>query len=429
MAKHSNARLLEQLLGIGRQMTETRALEPLLSYAVDVALELLNAQFGYLILIQHDGSLDFRVARDRNGNHIPDPGRQISQTILYRVIETRKYVRTASAVSDASFANAESVNELELKSVLCVPLISLGVAIGVIYLENRVEYDLFNEEDVEPLLYLAGHAAVCIQNAIISDELDELSRQRIDELTQTGIARKLITDELQVALEKERTRILHSFIQDASHQFKTPLAVIKTSVDLLNRKIDTDQHGNYLERIHTQVDTIVKLVDSLNLLANLDTDMERYFKRDNLALIVRDMREVLAQRAYQKGITVEEYSGKQVVEVELMQDLARQAIGKVLENAIQYTQPGGTISLDVIETDEAGHVVIADTGSGILPGELPLVMTRFYRGDKAGTTRGLGLGLPIARKIMQAHGGTIHIDSKPGKGTRVELVFPKSGGD
>ncbi len=428
MTKHYNSKLLSQLLGIGRQMTETRALEPLLTYAVDVSLELLDAQHGFLALLMKDGSLDFRVARDRNGNNVVDPINEISRTILYRAIETKRYVLTASAVSDESFAKAESVNALELRSVLCVPLISLGVAIGVIYIENRDKSDLFTEADADPLSYLAGHAAVCIQNAMLSEELDELSHQRIDDLTRPGDDNAIFSGEVQATIDRERSRILASFIQDTAHQFKTPLAVIKTSVDLLGRKIDKTQHGNYLDNIHLQVGTIVKLVDSLNLLAKLDTEIEHTFHEDNLALIVHDMWEVLVQQALQKGIDMTEYAGNQVVEVYLMQDLARQAIGKVMENAIMYTEPGGTITLDVIETEDAGHIVISDTGIGILPEDMPKVMTRFFRSDKAGTTRGLGLGLTIAQKIMQAHGGAIHIDSQPDEGTRVELIFPKSRG-
>lgn len=333
-----NSKLLSQLPEIGQRMREIRATEPLLAYVVDISLELLQAQFGFLVLIDDDGRLDFRIAHDEDGHYIPDPETQISRTIMYHVIEMKKYVLTAKAVSDSNFENAESVNALSLRSVLCVPLISLGTAIGVIYLENRDVDNLFQDADVEPLLFLAGHAAASIHNAILKEELEQLSRQRIDDLIKLSEDGELPSDVLQIAIEKERSRILGYFIQDVSHQFRTPLAVIKTSVDVLSRKVNPELTGNYIPRIHEQVNTVVKLVDSLSLLAKLDMNIERNFQEDDLALIVHDMWEVLIQQAYRKGVEVTSFAGSQVVEVPLIQDLARKAIGKILENAIMYTE-------------------------------------------------------------------------------------------
>lgn len=424
MTTNENSKLLRQLLDIGRQMAETRALEPLLVYAVDVTLELLNAQYGFLVLLDGNGGLDFPVARDRQGNNIDEPETQISKTIIYRVINDMKHQRIASATGDEQFGNARSVKDLSLRSVLCVPLISRGTAIGVIYLENRQEYDLFTEDDVEPLQYLAGHAAVCIQNAILNEQLEH-QVLRMDEITQLVMSGEVPSDVLENALEKERGHILYSFIRDASHQFRTPLAVIKTSVDLLKRKIDTTRFGNYLDRIAGQVNTIVSLVESLNFLAKLESDVDRDFVREDMRLLLRDMWEVMSQRAEIKKVEIRYSVPDYPVHLAIIPNYARQALSQVVENAITYTDSGGTITLDLLENDESVQLIISDTGQGITEEDLSQVLERFFRGDKAGTTRGLGLGLSIADSIMRIHGGEITIKSIVDEGTKVFLTFPK----
>lgn len=425
--KHSdNSQLLRRLLDIGRQMAETRALEPLLIYAVDVALELLNAQYGFIVLNHFDDHLHFKVARDNFGNTISEPKTQVSRTILYRVMERKDYVLTASAVSDSSFGGATSVSMLELKSVLCVPLISQGDVIGAIYLENRSEYDLFQENDVEPLQYLASHAAVCIQNVMLNTELERVSIEHIRKITEISDSNDVPSEQIEEIVKQERIRILRNFIQNASHQFRTPLSVINTSVDILRRKIDTDKYGNYLDRIRVQINTMVRLVDSLNLLSKLDAGIGRDYTPlpENLVLIVHEMASVMMKQAHQKQIRFQHLLDEEEIVIPIVQDYVRQVIAQVLENALQYSEMGDLVTIQVVDNDDTVSIIVKDTGIGIDQDHLPHLKTRFYRVDEAGTTRGLGLGLTIAEKIMQLHNGNIIIKSEFGQGTEVELIFP-----
>lgn len=423
-----NPQLLLRLLDIGRQMAETEALEPLLIYAVDVALDLLNGQYGFIILNTMDDHLHFQVARDSYGNNIQNPETQVSRTILYRAMENREHVLTASAITDSNFGRATSVSSLELKSVLCVPLISQGDVIGAIYLENRSEYDLFRDEDVLPLQYLASHAAVCIQNALLNDELERLSIKHIREIEKiTDDKAAIPSATVDAIVKKEGTRILRNFMQDSSHQFRTPLANITLSVDILRRKIDTDKYGEYLERILLQINIMVGLVDNLHLLSKLDASIQDDYvlEADNLVLITHEMWEVMQKQAHQKQVRFNHIITNENVIVPVAQEYIRKALEQIIINSLQYTTSGGLITLDVIEDDKTARIVVKDTGIGIKEDDLPKLKTRFFRVDTVGTTRGLGLGLTIAEKIMQLHGGQLMIDSEFGQGTIVELIFPK----
>ena len=423
-----NSQLLLRLLDIGRQMAETQALEPLLVYAVDVALELLNGQYGFIVLATIDDYLHFQVARDNKGNNIPNPETQVSRTILYRAMDTREHVLTASAISDSKFGGATSVSALELKSVLCVPLISQGDVIGAIYLENRSEHDIFHVGDVQPLQYLASHAAVCIQNALLNAELERVSLNHIREIDNMRDNDAVPRETVDMIVKTERTRILRNFMQNASHQFRTPLSVINTSVDILRRKIDTEKYGEYLDRkIRIQINVMVRLVDSLNLLSKLDAGIEDNYTLTpaNLVLIAHEIRQVMQKHAHQKQIRFQHLIDEEDIVAPVAQDYVRQAIEQVLENSLQYTKSGDLITIQVVDNEDTASIIIKDTGMGVEQDNLPKLTTRFFRLDIAGTTRGLGLGLTITEKIMQLHSGELIIDSEFGQGTSVELIFPK----
>jgi diguanylate cyclase (GGDEF)-like protein len=177
-----NAEMLEKLLDISREMAENRDLDPLLRYAIRVALELCNGEYGYLVLLNEDGTLDFRVKQDRQGAELVKPASQISRTIFEKVIAGRKPKIIADASFDPDYRDAESVISLRLRSVMCIPLISRGAPLGAIYIENRSHRDLFSQEDLKPMEYFAAQAAVAIENAMLNIDLEARVAQRTVEL-------------------------------------------------------------------------------------------------------------------------------------------------------------------------------------------------------------------------------------------------------
>ncbi len=173
---------LKNLLNISLQMAQTRSLGPLLEYAMQSALKLVGATYGYLILLNADGSLDFRVNMDKEGQPIDNPETQVSRTILDKVIKEKKPRVILDALGDHSFGTADSVIALKLRSVMCVPLTTYRQVLGVIYVENRAGAHIFKDEDVEPLTYFASQAAVFIENAILNQDLESQVKARTAEL-------------------------------------------------------------------------------------------------------------------------------------------------------------------------------------------------------------------------------------------------------
>jgi diguanylate cyclase (GGDEF)-like protein/PAS domain S-box-containing protein len=179
-----NQETLHKLLEISRNMAENRFLDPLLEYAIDVALELFGAEYGYLVIRREGGAIDVRVRKDKFGNQLEIPSEHLSKTILEKVFETRAPVLTADAIVDPNFQVSQSVKSLRLRSVMCVPLLSHENILGAIYIENRSEKGVFKKSDLLPLQYLAAQAAVSIENALINEELEARVSQRTAELNQ-----------------------------------------------------------------------------------------------------------------------------------------------------------------------------------------------------------------------------------------------------
>lgn len=426
-----DTQLLKQLLDVSRQMAETRDLDPLLHYAMDIALELFDAERGYLVLVNRDATLDFPVKRDRSGRDIAKPEAEISTTILQRVVTDGKAIVTASAMEE--FDDSISISDLQLRSVVCVPLTTHNHVIGALYLENRSANSIFSKKALEPLEFFASLAAVSIENAMLNAELEALSRERAEDVRtlneifqhqalERGIVEKRVLEEV---LERERTRVIANFIQDASHHFRTPLAIINTNVDIVNRKMGENPYTNYFASIRGQVNAIVDLVDTLNYMVNLDSVTIGNITRLDLNDIAREMVQVKQPSANQKRITMAFEAADSAVYISGNLEYVRQALGRLLDNAITFTLERGKIQIRVYDTPKHQIIEVDDNGAGIATHELPHIFKRFYRTDKAGTTRGFGLGLSIVQRIMELHEGAVDCHSEIDKGSIFRMIFPK----
>lgn len=174
--------ILLRILDVSRRMAERRAFLPLLTYIIDEAMSLAGAERGYVVLVNPDGSLAFRIARDQHGQPVVQAEDQISTSVLRKVVDSGEPLILRDAMEDMNFAAARSVMSLNLRSIICVPLISYGKAIGAIYLENRSVRGRFKEAALTPMVLFANQSAVAIENAVINDDLETLVAARTHEL-------------------------------------------------------------------------------------------------------------------------------------------------------------------------------------------------------------------------------------------------------
>ncbi len=236
----------------------------------------------------------------------------------------------------------------------------------------------------------------------------------------------------QLAIEKERGTLLTGFIRDVSHEFANPFSVIKNSAYLVQHVADPVRRKRYLDLINGQLFHLEKLVAGMLTMSRLDSGIpfERATIDFHIALPI--VQTGLAHMLAEKNLTlVTAYTngapGPLPDDFPTLTGDPRfmhTALHNLLENAILYTPAGGTITLRASHTSAQITFDLIDTGIGIAPDDLPHIFERFYRVNKARTERGAGLGLPIARAIIERHGGTLTADSRLGAGSTFRIELP-----
>jgi PAS domain S-box-containing protein len=229
---------------------------------------------------------------------------------------------------------------------------------------------------------------------------------------------------IELGVEKQRVHLLSQFVQDASHEFYTPLSVMNTQLYLLAKRLPEEvPMDDSLATLREQTGTIHELVQALVLMTKLDSirslTMRSYRLNALVTQTVDDMRQQIESKKQHLHV---EMSNKPVL-VLCDAEKLRLAIKEVVDNAHRYTPEGGNIVLRLFRREEQAILEVRDTGSGMSPEVQERVFERFYREDTAHSTRGFGLGLSIAKRIMDLHYGQITIHSTPKLGSTFRMIL------
>lgn len=221
------------------------------------------------------------------------------------------------------------------------------------------------------------------------------------------------------------------FVAEVSHELKTPLTTIRTYTEtLLNGYLDDKRTAvKFLNTVQDEADKMTALVQNLLILSRFD--MQKVENRKELFSIdelLRRLENTFALEAEQKGLTLEYNRTTALPEIYADQYQIERAIKNIISNSIKYCSKGDKIKIFAGNLYNNVYIKIEDTGKGIPKNDLEHVFERFYRVDKARSREkgGTGLGLPIAKEIIESHGGTIQIESEFGSFTRVTINLPVS---
>lgn len=233
---------------------------------------------------------------------------------------------------------------------------------------------------------------------------------------------------LALAVEREKVNVLQRFIGDVSHDLRTPLSVIRTNAYLLPRIDDIDKRQKVADAIEHETTRLQQMIEDLLDLSRLDkADTARYrFIIGSCNAAVSEAVEEMRTLALQKRHSLHADLAEDLRPIGYDRDEFKRMLKHLLHNAIAYTPEGGAITVTTRNSDGQVEIMVSDTGMGIAPADQPLVFERFYRADQArsASTGGVGVGLTIARKIAQAHGGTVDLSSEVDKGTMVRIRIP-----
>jgi signal transduction histidine kinase len=220
---------------------------------------------------------------------------------------------------------------------------------------------------------------------------------------------------------------MRRFMGDAAHELKTPIAVLRARTDVaLQRPRGGEEYQEILGAVSNEAERLGNLVENMLLLARADAGQWPVQKvKVFLDDVLMDAATAASALGSSKNVHVEL---ENVDEVAVQGDptLLRQLFMILLDNAITFTPEGGKVTALAEKNGRSCHVVIRDTGVGIPTSALPHVFERFFRADPARVRGGAGLGLSIARWIVDAHRGHITVDSAEGSGTTVRVSFPSA---
>ena len=215
------------------------------------------------------------------------------------------------------------------------------------------------------------------------------------------------------------------FSANVSHELKTPLTSISGYAEIMmNGLVRPEDVRGFSERIYNEASRLIVLIEDIIRLSKLDEGGGEIEKEEvDLYELTREVCSRLSHKAEKHSVHVE-VTGESVTITGVRQVL-NEMIYNICENAIKYNRPGGSVTVWVGNTLSGAKVIVTDTGIGIPEDQIERVFERFYRVDKSHSreTGGTGLGLSIVKHGALLHGATIHVDSKLGKGTRMELTF------
>lgn len=222
----------------------------------------------------------------------------------------------------------------------------------------------------------------------------------------------------------EERDAIKALIADISHQTKTPVSNILLYAQLLGEQPLTGDGVIAVEALTTQAQKLNFLIDSLVKISRLETGIIAVHpKPQALAPLLAEAAIQVGPKGAEKGLEIRFLETE--AEAAFDRKWTGEALSNLLDNAVKYTPPGGTVTVSAAENELFCRVDVADTGPGIPEEEQAKIFTRFYRSPTVSDQDGVGLGLYLAREIVAAEGGYIKVASTPGRGSVFSIFLPR----
>ncbi len=241
------------------------------------------------------------------------------------------------------------------------------------------------------------------------------------------IARRRADDSrVELAIDHEKLGMLRTFVANISHDFKTPLAVLSTSLYLLEHTTDPAKQRQRIEVMQRHIEYMNRLIQDLLMMSRLEHLPPNMAHDIRLNRLVEQALVRLQVAIENKHLHVQYELSADLPDIRGSQAELFRAVTNLIENAVNFTPDGGTITLVTSADSTHVHVQISDTGIGISAEDLAHIFDHYYRGDVANTyaQTGTGLGLAIVKRVVDLHGGTITVSSEVGVGTTFDVALP-----
>ena len=231
---------------------------------------------------------------------------------------------------------------------------------------------------------------------------------------------------LGVETERQRVKVLADFIRDTSHDLRTPITAIITGLYLVGKIADKEQQLEKIAGINQQLFYLTRVLDQLQFMAVLDSTFELELQLENINRMVMSVSDLASSQISSKNLNLTLDLQDNLPHIFLNSDMMEKAITNLLDNALQFSSHGGSV---VVSTRQDGASVVLEIhndGIGIDADQIPSIFERFFKADSARRSMagGAGLGLPMAKRIIDLHHGTVAVRSTPGAETVCTVSLP-----
>jgi signal transduction histidine kinase len=401
---------IERLVEASRLLNQAMELEPFLQSIVDFARELTLSTASSIFLYEEETGLLKFVAAPRSQKEslkrirvpldISVAGRAYTQTKPIIVQDAR--------LEPLIYREVDQVLDFETISILAVPILYGDQTLGVMEAVNKTGNAHYTEEDVAILETLAAYAAIALFSTALMEEV-HLAHQNLEELE----------------------RMKSDFIAIASHELRTPLGLVLGHATTLQ---EANKDKSLSPQLKVMVRSAERLKEIIEQMSNLNAEQvgkaRVHRSQVSISQLIQEVCSSFTKAARHKNITlsIEVPSANLVVEAD--PEKISLALGNIIENALTFTDDNGHVWVRAERVPGHVRVSVIDNGIGIPAKDLHRVFDRFFQVESHATRRhgGMGLGLSVAKVMVEMHGGQIWAESVEGKGSNFSFLLPAGSG-
>jgi signal transduction histidine kinase len=396
---------LERLLEVVRGLTTAPDLETFLQSVITEATELTNSELASILEYDEAAEeLRFLAVHWFQRDLLRPLGVPLEDSAagwVYR--KGQPLIIQDVKVDKRHFKVIDRVTNHITHSLAAVPLMVRGEVVGVLEALNKKDDAHYTEEDLTILATLGALAAQAMQNGTLR--------------------RKVKAAAVELA---ELERLKTDFIAITSHELRTPLGLILGHATFL-RELASGEYSEQLDVIIRNATRLKEIVENLSDVDNIQKGAAKIrSQKVSLAKLAQDVILTFQDEANTRNITLKLEREESPYDLEADGVKISIALSNIIKNAIQFTDPGGSVKTKLEEDSGYFKVTVADTGIGIPARDLPRVFERFFQVETHLTRRygGMGLGLAVAKSMIELHGGRIWVESEEGKGSMFTFLLP-----
>ncbi len=419
---HENLRRVYEINGIISSIFD---IDELTGKILDIIFPLFDADRGYIMFVEKEsGELRLVAQKKRRGGAEDKSEVAFSRTIARRVLEREESVITSNAPEDRRFSRKESILDGHIKSAMCVPIRGRKEKLGVIYVDHRGEAGHFSDDHLQLLTMVANSAGIAIENIRLYEE-----NLKINVL-------KAVNEEMRETNRKlmELESLKEDLINMVVHDMKNPVTNTMMGLDMIGLDPESplsEQQVEYLRLSKRNQYKLSEMISNLLEISRLESGVVEIdeARLDALDLINRTIeRHTAALETEEKTVSVSVEPGARWIAADAR--LLERIVSNILSNAIKHSYPASEIIIEAAPAPGNGGVEISvrDFGEGIPKEYHDGIFEKFCQAGlrELGRKTDTGLGLAFCKMAVEAHGGSIRVESEPAKGSCFTFLLPNA---